>query len=635
MTFPIIANAPLANRAGAGYTAVVTPLASLLLALAVAVPSWGGEGRRIETPGVVPTLGALPAAPGLTSSLPATTTLGSIPQVPSLAVALAPGAQAQAAAAPGARAELAAAPAALAPAAPGLPGAAAQAAGPVSPEAAADADLLNGRILFDQAASQSADGSARIDDIVSRAASRPLRAGVFIQQEQEGSLIAPDSRDSSGNIFRYYRPVEMRGDLAEQVQQGLSGLQKVGTSLRRAFRVTDRKSAYAAWDAWPLQGKLAYLDKLEKVVVAEKGPQAAWDEKVSLLLERAPGAPDFLTKNPHMESPPAAYRDAVGARFLQPELVSDKAHPASTIAEALGRTRQVIAETGHAGTQYHVFVKAEPAALQAQLPRLQAALQLINNALFVKAAQESMQNVVHPSLLPWHRGRSQRVAALLEAAEASPHVPQAEDADSEKHAFVGLRYWGTENGKLVISFELRGASLPWKAKKSMARDGFGGNPELPKRDYAEAQRWLSLLALYAEQLTQGRAPALAQNPVVLDAAAAEAVVRARARELGMPDDAYYGPAEFGRRLSGGAQVAPGYLFPFAAAAPGSPALRALVDAMLAQSARLRSVERGGQLEDNRRNIEYMFWSAYREWAGDYEARERGRLEALFRAVGAQ
>lgn len=632
----------------------MTPLVSLLVAASLAAPSFAGEGRRVEAPTAVPSLGAQPTAAGLPSSLPSATaipTIPQVPQVPQLAAALTPAAAVSAPQARAVSAETAALPAAAAGLSSGSsskPGAQAAAggaseAGTAESASGVDLEADPGRALFDRSASKAgasspvappASAQASVETIIRAAASRPLRAGVFIQQEQEGSLIAPDSRDSSGNVFRYYRPVELREDLAEQVQQGLSGLQKVGVSLRRALRVKDRKSAYAAWDAWPLDGKLAYLDKLEKAVVAEKGPQAAWDAKVSLILERKPGAPEFLTKNPHMENPPAAYKNVPGARFLQPELVTDKTRPSPTIAEALERTRRMIAETGHAGTQYHVFVKADPAVLREQLPRLQAALQLLNNALFAEAAQESMQNIVHPSLLPWHAGRSARVAALLERAAAEPHVPQAEDADSEKHAFVGLRYWGVEDGRLVISFELRGASLPFKVKQTMARDGMGGNPELPKRDYTKAQRWLSLLSLYAEQLAQGRAPALASRPVALDAAAADAVIRARARERGIPDDAYYGVNDFGKRLSGGAQAAPGYLFPFAAAAPGSPALARFTDAFLDHSARLRAFERAGTLDDRRRTLEYEFWSAYREWAGDYGARENQRLDALFRAVGA-
>ena len=47
---------------------------------------------------------------------------------------------------------------------------------------------------------------------------------------------------------------------------------------------------------------------------------------------------------------------------------------------------------------------------------------------------------------------------LLMKAETGAHVPAAEDQDSEKHAFVGFRYWGMEDGKAVVSLEMRGAS---------------------------------------------------------------------------------------------------------------------------------------------------------------------------------
>ncbi|MBI3553741.1 MAG: hypothetical protein HY077_14690 [Elusimicrobia bacterium] len=473
-----------------------------------------------------------------------------------------------------------------------------------------------------------------LDAVIARTASRKLD-GVFIQQEQEGSLLAADPRDSSGNVFRYYRPVEMRPELMAEVQENLGALGKVGYGLRRSLNFWD-KDPYKTWNAWSVSAKLSYLGKLEAAVTAEKGKEAAWREKVSLILERSPGAPSFITPNPHMENPPAGYQDTPGARFLQPEIVSDKDHPAATINEAMGRSRMIIAETGHAGTQYHVFLKAEPKRLETQMAALQSALQLVNNALFARAATESFQNVAHPSLLPWHAGRSRRVAELIAGASAAPHTPQAEDEDSEKHSFVGLRYWGLEGGKAVISFELRGASIPWKQRRSSAvRGGDLENPPKPERDYALVQYYLTFLSLYAEKLSAGRAPLVREPALDLDAKRADALIAARAGQRGIPIDAYYGVEDFGKRLSGVSSVPPGYLFPFAASAPGSPAIVALIDEFIAQSARVRALDRAGDgLAGERRNIEYMFWSAYREWALSYEAQSRRRLTSLFAASAA-
>jgi hypothetical protein len=254
--------------------------------------------------------------------------------------------------------------------------------------------------------------------------------------------------------------------------------------------------------------------------------------------------------------------------------------------------------------------------------------------LFARAAQESFQNVTHASLLPWHAGRSRRVADLIKAAKASPNTPQAEDADSEKHAFVGLRYWGLENGKAVISFELRGTSIPWKKRgsSSMARGGELEGAPAPERDYSQPQYYLTFLSLFAEKVAAGRAPRAPALSPGLDLARAESLLEARARERGVPADAYFGVADFAKRLSGTNEVPQGYLFPFAVSSPDSPAFKALLDGFLQQSARVRAIERaGGDIGGEKRNIEYMFWSDYAAWARAYEASVKPRFESLFAA----
>jgi hypothetical protein len=460
-------------------------------------------------------------------------------------------------------------------------------------------------------------------DVSRSAAGRPLAAGVFIQQEQEGSLIAQDSRDSSGTFFKYYRPVELRPALVAEVRAGLKGFAKAGYGLRRALSPFS-KGDDAVWEALSKDAKLAYLDKYEKAVTAERGAAAAWKGKTFLLMERSAGAPDFLAEHPDMEAPPSGYEHVPGHRFLQPEIVSGKTTPAASVGEALGRTRRIIGDTGHAGTQYHVFVKAEPAALRDQLAGLQAALQAFNDALYARAVQDSFQNVVHASLQPWHAGRSRRVAELL-AAEGEAHQPSADDPDSEKHAFVGLRWWGMENGKAVVSLELRGASLPFKGRKSAARDM--EMAELPKRDYGEAERWLSLLSSYAESLAKGTAPKAAGRPLVLDAAAADALLAARAAKRGMPPGSYLPVAELSKRFTGG--VAPGLLAPFASSAPGSAELDRFMDEWLDVSAKVRSLEASGRaLADARRFLEYQLWSAYAGWGRSHEPVARARLAAI-------
>ena len=507
-------------------------------------------------------------------------------------------------------------------------GAVAAAAGPKSapPAANVGAPDVSGRAFFDQAAAAPA---RPLSEIVAEHSSRPLR-NVFIQQEHEGSLLAPDSRDSSGNIFRYYKPVEMRPALSAAVDGTLSGFSKLVYSVKRAFQFSGRSAPDAAWRAWPLSAKLAYLDRLEAEVTAERGPQAAWNGKVSLILERKDGAPDFVTVNPHMEAPSAAHRGDVGALYLQPEIVTSKDHPAASVAEALGRAKLIIADTGHAGVQFHVFVKAEPKAILAQMDSLDGALQLVNDVLFAKAAAGSQTNITHPSLLPWHRGRSERVRDLLMKAEAGAHVPSAEDHDSEKHAFVGFRYWGMEGGKAVVSLELRGTSLPWKRQTENMAKGIE-NPVKSERDYAEARSYLTILSLYAEALARGSAPRIPVNSVVIDEKAAEAALRKQAEDIGMPAAAYDGLGAFARRLTGAAQTPQGYLFPFAASPADAPELRAFTNNVVLAAARAKAAEEAGQL-DQMPHLRYVFWVAYKEWAQKFGARQDARLADLVRAV---
>jgi hypothetical protein len=493
--------------------------------------------------------------------------------------------------------------------------------GPASERGAAAAAAL-----FDQSAP-----ARPLSEIVDANSSRRLAGGVFIQQEHEGSLLQPDSRDSSGNVFRYYKPVEMRPELVAQTQSSMGPVSKFFFSVRSAFQFRGRGTPEAAWRAWPLTAKLDYLDRLEKAVIAERGPPAAWDGKVSLILERKDEAPAFVTKNPHMEAPPQAYSGSVGARFLQPEIVSAKETPAASVAEALGRAKTIIADTGHAGVQFHVFVKAEPKDLLAQIESLDGALQLVNDALYAKAAAGSDTNITHPSLLPWHAGRSARVRALLQNAGADAHVPAADDADSEKHAFVGFRYWGMEGGKAVVSLELRGASLPWKRVGSERQiKGFEEAPKL-ERDYTEARAYLTYLSLYAEALAQGRAPAVPGLPVVLDEKAADAYLAGRARELGMPDSAFDGLAAFSRRLLGAKSTPAGYLFPFGASAPDSVELKAFADEVVVLAAREKAAQDAGHL-DNVAHDRYLFWSAYAEWANRFGARRAAQLGQLVRGL---
>lgn len=477
------------------------------------------------------------------------------------------------------------------------------------------------------------DGSAPVslDDLVKNNSRRPLR-GVFIQQEQEGTFLSPDSRDSSGNLFRWYRPVEHRADLAAEVDAGMGRIEKTIYAIKRKLTFGGRDRVQGPWNAWSTMARLRYLGKLEAAVTAERGAAAAWKGKVSLLLERESSAPNFLTKNPHMEPPPSDWKDTPGSRFLQPELVTDKAAGVNAVNEAIGRSKYIIAQTGHAGTQYHVFLKLPPGALRSQLRSLEDALQLFNDVLFANAAAESLINVSHASLMPWHAGRGTRVRQLVEEASREPRVSSAEDPDSEKHAFVGLRYWGMEDGLQVVSLELRGASIPWKARRQSAMGhGMDQAPPKPERDYSSAERWLTLLSLYAESVAQGRGPVLDLPPVRLSAADADGMFAAFAREQGVAEGTFVSYSEFASRMSGQKAVPAGYLMPFASEPASSPSLRAFMGAALQQAVHMRRLGPDG-FDDQSRHLRYVFGESFKDWARGFERRRMRQLETMVAAA---
>lgn len=453
-----------------------------------------------------------------------------------------------------------------------------------------------------------------------REGSRRKLNGVFIQQEQEGTFLARDPRDGSGDFFRWYRPVEMRPALVAQVEGAMGRVEKLVYKAKRAFG----QDAWAAMGTW---SRLRYLGELEAAVVSERGHDAAWNGKVSLILEKTASAPAYLTKNPHTEPPASEHRGTPGWQFLQPELVTDKDAGVTTVAEAIGRSRSIIEQTGHAGTQYHVFLKLAPKDLERQLPSLTDALQVFNDALFAEAAAESLLNAGHPSLMPWHAGRSARVRELVAAGSKTPVVSAADDADSEKHAFVGLRWWGMEDGKAVVSLELRGAGFPWKPRPQSAMGhGMETSAPKPERDSTKAEKWLTVLSLYAESVAAGRGPALGSAPTVLSAAKADAVFAAYARERGVADGSFTPYSAMAKRLSGRAEAPQGWLFPFAAEEASSPELRAFMDDALGVAVRMKAS--GDGADEQGRLMSYMVGEGLKTWARGFAKRRGALLERL-------
>lgn len=481
--------------------------------------------------------------------------------------------------------------------------------GPVAPSALAPASAESGALA------------------VARGVLSPAQAlstefpGVSFQNEQEGNLFHGDARDSSGDVFAYYRPAELRGELLEAARARMSGLERFGVALKTLRGWLTRGDPLKAWDALPRTGKAHYLGMLEEAVAAERGPGAVWNGKRFLLLQKSPAAPDFVADHPDMEEPPGALREGLGSRFLQPEIVSHRGRAARTPAEALARTRRVIAETGHAGTQVHAFVTLPTGRLLAALPALAAAVQAANDVLFLEAAIESPDNLLHGSLRPWHAGRSERARALVQEAGASPNQPRWDDPDSEKHAFVGLRYWGTRAGQATVSLELRGASLPWRRPPGSGRGIEGAGVPEPRRDYAPLERALGQLALIADRLRNGGLGVEPEAPVVLDADAAARTLSALSAERGAPPVSAADLAALSEALGGGPGVHPALLYPLALGRSG-----AYGEELWRQALRLKA----HGPEFNARLARYSLWTEFAVWARERLPAARSRLDAIAR-----
>lgn len=482
-----------------------------------------------------------------------------------------------------------------------------------------------------RAAPRAAEGQ-RLEGIVAATRSREF-PGVFIQQEQEGSLVASDPRDSSGDVFAYYRPVELRGDLLEGVLQSMGFWENLSYGLRSLSHPLSRGRPENIWEAMSLGPKTRYLGRYEAAVKAEKGDKAAWDYKSSLLLERRPDAPGYIARHPDMESPPAGLRDEPGAAFLQPEIVTAKDSPARTIDEAVERTKSIIADTGHAGTQYHVFVKAPPARLAGGLSRLGPVLQAVNDMLFLEAVQESPDNLFHAVIKPWHAGRSKTVARLVAKASPDRHNPDAADPDNEKYAFLGLRYWGLESGRMALSFELRGTAIPWKSDGPSGARGIEGAASRPRRDFRRVERHLALLMHLARGLGNGGLPASEARELKLEVGSAEKMIRQRAGQRGLPKGALPVLEAVSKSLAGASGgIHPALLYPFAwhVAYGGSPAaLEAYIDEVLN---RFAAIQKAGPESGSDRAVLYQFWESYAAWSRQALEAARGRYESLLRAA---
>ncbi len=108
-------------------------------------------------------------------------------------------------------------------------------------------------------------------------------------------------------------------------------------------------------------------------------------------------------------------------------------------------------------------------------------------------------------------------------------------------------------------------------------------------------------------------------------------MRKQAASLGMPESAYDGLGALARRLTGAATTPQGYLFPFAVSPADAPELRAFQKEIVIVAARAKAAEEAGNL-DQIPHLKYLFWTAYKDWADRFGARQDARLADMVRAV---
>jgi len=438
---------------------------------------------------------------------------------------------------------------------------------------------------------------------------------LFIQQEHEGNLTFEDPR---GSVFTYYEPVEVREDLIRQTVQSLWWPD-------RTIYWIQRKTWYRkdAWTPLPVYAKLRYLKLLEQSLTGNGQENLCWNENVCRLLVRKKNAPPYLDDNPRMEAPPGQTNGSPRS-FLFPEIITRRGAPALSVNEAIGRAERIIGETGHAGIHFHVFVRIPPERLRAQLSQLGSMLQLMNDKLYLEAARESFNNIVHPALHPWHQGRTQTVERIIREGNTQPHTPEWNSPNNEKSVNLAFRYWGMEDGMMVVSLELRGVPIPTPPPRISVvglEEGMGS----PRgADLSIARALLTQLMSLGEALLEGRLANANDEQRHFDLERAESVIRSRAERRGLRPGDYFTLAQFSRFLTGDIEVSQGFLFPFSTG--GNPDLNLLrfIDRFLELSA---GAKRTPNIENHVTNYKNQFWEAYRRWALEELPRVRHSLSA--------
>jgi len=367
---------------------------------------------------------------------------------------------------------------------------------------------------------------------------------IFIQQEHEGNLSYYEWRDGGyGNVFAYYEPVEFNSELLKKVSARGNIIERINYYFGRVFGLRQ------AFDSLSPRLKQYYLELLAKKYQSDG--KKVWEDRKSLVLIKKKEAPSYIDDNPSFERFGEDYGE-----FNFPEIITSKNGYSRNPDEALERAKRIVKDTSHAGIHFHVFIRIDEKKLREELSQLLNIIALENDKLFLESALLNFDNLSLPAIEPWHKGRSEIVRSLIE--KNSDNISDW-DENSTKRVFLAFRYWGRENGKVLISLEIRGLRpdfiIPNKAIRGLE------DVEIPRRDYSKIESELKLVWVVANALSTGKLPEVDGIHRELDVDKVKNLIESRARERKIAANQVLNIKELSSIL-GHDSVPLGYLLPF-------------------------------------------------------------------------
>ena len=441
---------------------------------------------------------------------------------------------------------------------------------------------------------------------------------VFIQEEHEGNLNQnAQPIGTPVNVFSYYRPLEIRENLIDQVKSHMDW----NTSLK--FKIKSLLSK-DPWEALDVESKLKYLDLYEKNLLSEKGSGAVWNNHEFLLMKRKTSAPDYITEHLTFENT----ADKMGEdRFRNPEVMTKKENPALTVSEALARAAKITTEIGHGPPHFHVFTQIPLDQLRQQLPAIKHILQLVNDQMFAEKVSIGTRNLALKMLNPWSLERSTQIEQIVNQAAQTPKFYD------EKFSFLGFRYWGLDaTGKATISFEIRGGDFdPPPPSPNLYMRVEVAEPESRSKGFSYFRNYLNLFVLMADRLQSSSLPLINYplrnlNPQVIERSLQDYLTNG-----GFQEAPSISIDRVLRQLSvfesnwvlPNGTLATGLLVPFSDLGTGESSLATYN--LVQEIINLNGISRSRPLT---RADSYKLKEAYRQWANEFRLKNAQRVSQL-------